>query len=222
MMALGYDVYQLLNTKCLSRRTLNRLRQWDGFQGARYEMAVAAMFCRLQWRLDYPRKNQQGRRPEFVATHGPTGPRIAVEAKSRHRSGVLHQPVTASAVKATTKEAGDLLEQALEQLPPDLPAAVFIDLNAPPGDPGDFDVSWWVDMAAMMKRFGEPTPHQPDCFNAVFVTNYSYHYYTVQESPRGQSMFVASTYPRHSFPAELMTDIVRAVGNYGVLPDERF
>jgi hypothetical protein len=72
---------------------MKRLRDRDQFQGARYEIAIAAIFARLDCEIRFIDEDETLRgkkRVELVATHRPSGQSIAVEAKSRHRAGVIN------------------------------------------------------------------------------------------------------------------------------------
>jgi hypothetical protein len=99
LLSLSYDMYQLLHSAGLPRRLLQRLRHEDAFQGARYEVAVASVFARLEWEVRwYPGRSTDVPHPEFIALHPSSGAAIAVEAKSRHRPGVLGYPGRAGEV----------------------------------------------------------------------------------------------------------------------------
>lgn len=88
LLTLAYDVYDILHCAKLPEALVARLKHPQEFQGAKYELAVAGLFVRagftIEW-IDEPTR----KRPEFIATHKTTKERLAVEAKSRHRSGVL-------------------------------------------------------------------------------------------------------------------------------------
>ena len=90
VMSLADDIYRLRLIRELPADLVKRLRSWDGFQGARYEIGIAATFVRggftMKWLFEKSRKHN-----EFEARHKHTGETMVVEAKSRHRSGILHQ-----------------------------------------------------------------------------------------------------------------------------------
>jgi hypothetical protein len=87
---LAYDVYTLAHALSLPDRLLQRLRDRVEFQGARYELAVAAIFARGSFSLEYL-TGSKSRHGEFTGVHKSLGSRMMVEAKSRRRSGVLHE-----------------------------------------------------------------------------------------------------------------------------------
>ena len=59
--ALSYDVYTLRNAGALPQRLVVRLRSHAEFQGAKYEIAVAAIIRRAGFRLESP-EERDGRR----------------------------------------------------------------------------------------------------------------------------------------------------------------
>ncbi len=92
LISLAWDVATLIHAGEPPDELIDRLRDRDNFQGARYELAIAAIFarldCSIEW-LDPDPALRKVKRVEFEASHRPTGQRFAVEAKSRHRAGVL-------------------------------------------------------------------------------------------------------------------------------------
>jgi hypothetical protein len=92
-MHFGYDLYWLQIAHKLPERLVVRLKTREFFQGARYEVLVAAVFARagfdIQW-LDDDADAQEEKHCEFIATHKKTGTKLGVETKSRQRSGALH------------------------------------------------------------------------------------------------------------------------------------
>jgi len=223
---LAYDVYQCKHSLNLLPDIVRRLKKRHEFQGARYELAVAAVLSRAgsdsqQFKLIPAEPNPSGKRCEFVAVHEPSGVRLAVEAKSRRRSGVFHEAGTLDLERALRGDVAGLMSAALEQCPADLPSAVFIDLNSPPESISP-EPSWFPDVMRMMERMGRPTPEQPDSFNALFLTNTAMHYAGSQRAPLPQTFAAFPLHPRHSYPAGLMSLIYRAVETIARIPDERF
>lgn len=220
---LAYDVYHLLHTGNLDKRTIRRLKDRRQFQGARYEIAVAAMFARLGYKLEYLSSECVGKHPEFIAVHETTKHRIGVEAKSRHRTGVLHEPGDFDPARAGLADVERLFDDALKQGDESLPFAIFIDVNVPPNEETRLDMSLWMhDFLERMGGLNEPTAAKPDVFNIVVLTNRSYHYRGDQPSAGGEYMSMLSPWPRHPFPHEMLEHIVEAVAEYGYLPDQPY
>jgi len=131
IMTLAEDMVRLEAANSLPADTLGRLRKRDGYQGARYELAVAAAFVRLGFTIRWIPTSQPG--PEFVATHPITGDAIAVEAKSRHRGSEVQfvARADARAIASIKADVGELYGLACKKPTFGLPYAVFIDANIP-------------------------------------------------------------------------------------------
>jgi hypothetical protein len=126
---LAYDLYILDNSRLLQGRILDRLRKRRNYQGARYELFVAATCIRAGLSLEFEDETDKSRRhPEFIAVHK-DGIRVAIEAKSRHRPGVLGESGDLGRALAASKaDVIPLLNDALGKRP-GLPFIVFIDVN---------------------------------------------------------------------------------------------
>ncbi len=190
------------------------------FQGARYEIAVAATFvrggCRVKFISDKTRKHC-----EFVARDLATGATIAVEAKSRHRPGVLGFRGEVDEARAIRGDVEDLVDRALKQNPGDLPFMIFVDLNCPPvaGVPVE-EQRWFEDIWDFMRSLPTPTPERPDEFNSIFLTNYSYHWLRTESALGGSYLAIHSRWPTHPLPVDVVGRIGMAVHNYGHIPRE--
>lgn len=169
--SLAWDIATLIHA-CpgeLPDRLVDRLRNNVEYQSARYEIAVAALFARLDCEIEFLDEDDAlrgKRRVEFVATHRPSRQQVAVEAKSRRRSGVLNEPGEfdeSDALRGDARAVRRLFVQALRKDVADMPYFVFIDVNAPAEpDARDFDRRWQQDVQRWMGRFPEATPEHPD------------------------------------------------------------
>jgi len=132
LVVLAWDLYSLQHTNGIPESVMNRLRHPDQFQGARYEIAIGAIFARLGFTLEWAEPTGAPI-PEFTAVNQRTGERIAVEAKSRHRPGALghpgEPPDELAALRAGVEQP---IRRALPKAPGDKPFVVFVDLNLPP------------------------------------------------------------------------------------------
>ncbi len=72
-----------------------------------------------------------------------------------------------------------------------------------------------------METYGAPTPENPDLYNAVFFTNYSYHYETEKEADRGdEPLFIISQVPKVPLPNfGLLNILINALNHYGNIPN---
>jgi len=104
-------------------RSVQRVRSSEQFQGVRYEIAIAAMFARLDCEIRFLDEEEELRgvkHVEFQATHRPSRQVIAVEAKSRHRPGVINQPGEPNAQDPLRRDARmvrNLFVKATEKAP---------------------------------------------------------------------------------------------------------
>jgi len=139
LLVLAYDMYSLDQNPGLQDSLIYRLIDKRAFQGALHEVYVAATVMRAGFDIEYENENDSARKhPEFIATHRRSGVRIAVEAKSIHRAGVLayatgNPPPTMETASAH-KIAAQICGQVQRALPKAIgfPLYVFVDLNLPP------------------------------------------------------------------------------------------
>lgn len=126
---LAYDLYLIEHNAELQKSLVARIRDRRQFQGARFEAAVAAMLLPSGYELEFvPIRGPGGKRPEYIATNRGTGQRIAVEAKSKHRPGILGFP--GNRVEPHRLSMGRLLHDALSKKPA-IPLLIFLELNVP-------------------------------------------------------------------------------------------
>lgn len=184
-MHLGYDLYWLLIHYKRPDSLVERLKTRAKFQGARYEVLVAAVFTRAGFNIEwFDDDKEKGKHCEFIAKHKQTGTRIGVGTKSRQRSGALHfkGQVSLDEPKADIFER---YEDAVGQVPTDgTPSLIFIDANwrmtIPTGfkayapiPPGMFP---WVDDVGrgLNERWNELSGKTAE--TAVVLTNYAYYF----------------------------------------------
>ena len=99
---------------------LARLCDIKQFQSARYEILVASLFARCGFEVSFLEASSK-RNPEYFAQKD--GKRIAAEAKSRHRHGVLNErgafredapaEIRRLSDRASGQNAGDCLESTV-------------------------------------------------------------------------------------------------------------
>jgi hypothetical protein len=221
LLALSWDVCSLIHAQALPQSLLNRLRHRDQFQGARYEIGIAAVFARLAFDVEFLDETAPPgtKHCEFNATDPSTGLVVAVEVKSRHRAGVLHQPGTVDYTKAQRGDVNKLLREAMAQSPGDKPFLVFVDLNAPlTGDAAAIENGWYRDLSRMLGKLPRPTPQTPTEATALYFTNFSYHYERNVGQGNELSEHIALM-PRHRIDQpEFFVDLVKGLTYYGHVP----
>lgn len=221
LLTLAYDLFHLLHRGELSEDIVHRLRNRDQFQGARYEIAVAATFVRSGFEISLVRPAGSKKRCDFVARDPATGQEIAVEVKSRHRAGILGQAGPVERAKAMRGDVEGLLNDALEQNPGDIPFVIFIDVNVPPV-PGVSvqEREWFRDIWQFMHSMPAPDPTRPDEMNALVFTNFAYHWDGDKPASGAEYLHVVSLQARYSLTEELIGRIMAGVAAYGDVPHQ--
>ena len=229
-LCFSYDLYWLQLVNKLPESLITRLKQFQAFQGARYEILIAAVFARagfdIEWIDDVKAK---GKHPEFIATHRQTKKKVGVETKSRKRQGSYNFVGTVSPETHLKGDVFGLYETAIKQAPQDdLPFLIFIDANVPatvpPGTTGHFDLL--VDDLPWMKEIRDglvnlwQTAGQPSAESGVFVTNLAFYYGGDEEpSPAGMGSFFPSLKPRVPIVQEpMIQDLIYCLQNYAEIP----
>jgi hypothetical protein len=176
-LALAYDLYTLEHHALLQRKLVDRLKLKDQFQGARYETYVAGAFVRAGFDVELEDEgDRRGSHCEFTATHRATGANYSVEAKSRHRPGLLGQPGSPRPVSRIEADVSTLLAKALRKRADD-ERVVFVDVNVSPQEGSVLEAEWFKKVAAQLRRLEETQlPHDRWPVAFVFFTNHPYHY----------------------------------------------
>ncbi|MES2364720.1 MAG: SEC-C metal-binding domain-containing protein [Pseudomonadota bacterium] len=148
-MHLAYDLYALDHNAELQKKLVARLRNHDNFEGAWYEVFVAAIMIRAGFEVEFENEDDRSTSHcEFTATFTKTGRKFSVEAK--HRAGAR-------------RRMGHLLTGALAKHAAHS-RIVFIDINIP--DDGS-EVDGPVNMNSAIRRLrgfegklinGQPLP----------------------------------------------------------------
>lgn len=166
ILQLGYDLYCLQAKNALPSFVVERLRERRSFQGARYEIAAAAVMQRAGFDVRFlDSANQAQKHCEFMATCRLTGVQAGVEAKSRVRPGVLNAP--GDRQDATGDDIcgfANLVRKAKRQAPEGVPFFIFLDVNVPPSDKLDFNSGWIHDLKEALST--KPSKDSPDTFTA--------------------------------------------------------
>lgn len=128
--SIYYDLYVVDDNGLLSDQLLARLKHRDQFQGAAHELFVIATCLRAGFTIIPENENDPNRRhTEFVAVHKSSGQHILVEAKSRHRGGVMGRP-GAESINPDFRFRR-LIHDAVAK-DPENPLALFLDTNISP------------------------------------------------------------------------------------------
>jgi SEC-C motif len=226
LLSLAWDVASLIHASNLPQSLISRLQDSVAYQGARYEIGVVAVFARLDCEVRFLDEEEElrGRKHvEFVALHRPTGQEVAVEAKSRHRAGVVNQPGQADPddpLRGDARAIRGLYMAAVEKAPEDMPFIVFIDVNAPlEPDAEALDKQWMQDIKRWMGRLPLPAPEEPDVYNALYVTNFAPHYRADELASTGEWAAAKPLYVKNPLVFDLTEMVDHALNNYLRVPE---
>lgn len=218
----AYDLFTVQDNGRLDARLIERLKNCDQFQGARHELFAEATCLRAGFSIEHEDETDGStRHAEFTATHKATGQKVSVEAKSKHRPGVLGFPGARQAEGEHNLNVGQLLNDAIRKDTAH-PLVVFFDLNLP-----------WLTASRLLDMHIPPHPlihgtlnrmrkrHSGrDPINLLVVTNHPEHYSAEEEAaPSPQLLSILTQLPlKHvAWPAALMA-IHQAANLYGSIP----
>ena len=222
---LAYDLYLIKHNSILQERLLRRLRNPQQFQGARFELCVTASMLVAGFDVQFEDEGDSTRKhAEFLATHK-SGLKIAVEAKSRHRDGVLgfrsqsRRGLTDIEPRVAVE---GLLRDAVSK-EPEHPYFVFIDVNLPYAKAGTENPEWFAEMAESVQTVRKEWAPGDFPANAVFFCNDPTHH-EPEVVPDGRS-FWCYVLPvegaRHALPdSQLALDVARATTWRTNIPNE--
>jgi hypothetical protein len=227
LLALADDTSRILQLeKRFPEKLRNRLRNRQEFEGARYEIAVAGVFIRCNFNIEWiddrtGTANKLGKRCEFNAVHKVTGETISVEAKRRRRQGTIHEGGEAADPSELRANIDDLYKKAVDKKPEDRAFAVFIDVNLPyePKRQG-MEKTWVGDVKATLEQYAKDNPSDPAPFSFLFATNFAWHFSGRDIAGATENFFVYLPETQTRFPVswETFDAIGRAVKDYGKLP----
>jgi hypothetical protein len=143
-LSLAYDLYVLRHHSLLQQRLIDRLKNRQQFQGARYEIYVTSSFIKAGFTIEFEDESDKSTSHcEFTATHSKSGAKYSVEAKSRHRPGFLGHPGGPMQDQGKIRlRLGNLINGALRK-DADYTRIIFIDINMPPEAGTVFEKDWF-------------------------------------------------------------------------------
>jgi len=219
---LAYHLYLIRHNAALKDEFLRRLRVPLQFQGARYELFVAATFVRAGFEINFEDERDGSKKhPEFTATHLETGQIIAVEAKSKHRSGILGHPGKTQSEGKIRARIGTLLNEAFDKSPPH-PYVIFMDVNFPPEpDVREKKKTRWMDEINASQAFRRPKSEK-DPFNMIIFTNQPHHFGAEGEpDPPLEACRLVAEKPKIEMANPISLEAVwDAIGLYGKIPKD--
>lgn len=222
LLSLAFDLATLFHTTNLPEQLLTRLKNKKLFQGARYEIAIAAIFTRLDYTVKfYDDKYIGEKHPDFLVTHKLTNAEIDVEVKSKHRTGVLH--IKGEPNQNEDAKLESIISQALSKNTGERPYLAFIDVNYPPSRGVSLDnKEWFKEVKRHISERLPATIEQPDKHSGIVFTNYCYQY-EEENDALGDGYLV--TIPLFSTKPiripHFLDDLTKALDNYSFVPSEQ-
>ena len=193
-----------------SRRTDIRTAS---FQGMRYELALAAAFTRAGFRVDWLAESST-KHGEFTIALGDEQP-VVVEAKSRHRAGILHEAGTREDPRSLGADVKRLYERALTKETDGCPLLICIDVNLPLQSEAPRTTPSWAEYVREFLDQRPPTEAAPAKEFSLSLTNFNWHYrphevaggqryiYTFPEwtqcAPKGEDTYAGILQAFHSY-----------------------
>lgn len=206
---LAYDLYLVEHNAELQKKLLRRLRNPLTFQGARFEAAVAAMMLASGYDLRYSDEKGPGKHPEFYATHRETGTMLAVEAKSRHRHGILGFGGKVQVVKPEAFEIDALLRDAVSKDTKE-PLLIFIEANVPTLLSDEIHEHDFQELETAWKTVqGRAWPNGFPSIGVVFYNDIAPWYPNTSLPKNGSSIWALALWPiasRHAFDTKFLLE----------------
>jgi hypothetical protein len=218
--AFAYDLFVVDDNGRLDSRLIERLKNASQFQGARHELFAEATCLRAGFAIEHEDETDGStRHAEFTAVHRATGVKLSVEAKSKHRPGVLGQPGVREVAGQHTLRFGHLLNDAIAKNPPH-PLVVFLDMNLPEQmgarlieqNPPHKYLMQTLDRL----RVGEA---KLDSISLLVITNHPNHYTHDEEiAARPQLVSIITNRPLNVVDQNVLLAIHKAANLYGNIP----
>ncbi|HZT76012.1 MAG TPA: hypothetical protein VFA27_05100 [Vicinamibacterales bacterium] len=209
LLTLAYDLYVLRNYSKLQDEVVARLCQHDQFQGARYELFVAATYIRAGCEIEYEDESDGSKKhAEFVAKHHASGVEMSVEAKARHRQ--MRGEFDMASIRPGVR---DLLLSAADKRG-DHPLVAFVELNLPPEDATKAP-TWIPHVQAVVQEIAEQ--RGKPAFDLVILTNRPHLYGEVGEPDPSRHYYALWPHPS-AIPEPLIETLGEAAVQYGNIP----
>jgi hypothetical protein len=189
LLSLSYELYTLENYGLLTEPLLSRLKRPEHFQGARYEVYVAAACLRAGFDVELEDEDDRTTSHcEFTIAQLSSGRKYSVEAKSRQRTGYLGVSGKRARFDEIEANCTGLLVPALRKAAQH-ERIVFIDINVPPSDSALFESDWFNRIVYQIERLDMKPPQGSALPSAiVFFTNFPHHFIDGDNPLRGQTV----------------------------------
>jgi SEC-C motif len=224
--SIAYDIFCMMQAINLSPKLIDRLRHLNQFEGARYELWVAATLVRAGFSIEFADEDDRSsKHGEGIATHRETGKKYWIEAKRKHRPAFDY--LQALIDKLMLKVDAKLVAAAMQKPAEDC-RLIFIDVNRPPWSRSDIKAPWIgafrksLNILQLQKDFRE----NPDQCAFVMVTNHPYHFVSNLRPDPKQHFFGTAFNMSHFNPVTLEADfpeiymLMRSITDHFAIPPD--
>jgi hypothetical protein len=214
----AYDLYVVHDNGGLDDELLQRLKNREMFQGARHELFAEATCYRAGFTVEHENeKDGSTRHAEFTVRHAATGQLFSVEAKSRHRRGVLAVP--GSPDEKPDFKLGRLINDAVAKNTKH-PLVIFVDTNL------SFKWAEWLLGRQAGNTLSRPVQnlldgikkehHGADPYAMIVFSNHPHHYAIRDLAPQPHLLSVIAYPPKAHMLA--LQSLHKAANLYGNVP----
>lgn len=206
-----YDLFIIRNNNNLSDELIQRLKDRRHFQGARYELAIAAIFLRAGFDINWIKKDVN-QTCEFEAIHRKTGIKVEVEAKSKIRRGVLHEPIGPKSRQGISKLLKDALKKKSTA---EIPMIICIDVNL------CFTSESYRNKPILneVKRAIGTLSQGKDGFNLLMVTSFPFHYDNFDKVADPPESIIVLPLNNEWLHPDVYADLERSLDTYSIIPE---
>jgi len=222
-LSFAFNLFAIEDNSRLDDSLLQRLKRPEQFQGALHELFAEATCLRAGFRIEKEDENDRAtRHAEFTAAHKATGEMFSVEAKSKHRAGVLGQAGTPHPHGKLKLQFGHLINDAVAKNPKH-PLVIFLDTNLPFSSAhhvygGDPAVPSRYITGLCNRIRDEHGGNYP--FAMLVLTNTPSHYGLPQEQPSPNHVHAMMTEPPGTSRRKALQALYDAVPLHGSIPNE--
>ena len=192
-LSIAYDLYALEHLSALHPTMLERLKNADQFQGARYELYVIATLLRAGFEVGLEDERDGSRtHTELTAFHKKHDCKFSVEAKTCGRPGLLGKEGERQKPDEAKANIYRQLQRALLK-DAEHDRIIFIDVNMPPDDKEVFDKDWFKTAAKTIRKVEEDQSSDnpyPPAF--IVLTNNPNHYVGNDDVEPGQTSYLTA------------------------------
>lgn len=233
LVCLARDIFCLCAMDSFPAERVARLIDPMTFQATRYELAVASVFARCGHEIRWiPDKKARSKHPEFLAIPWVSGKLecsgiFCVEAKSRHRTGILGYQ---DGGKGVSSEANyiknrtlDACEQANGEPYKNMPLIVCIDMNEQLQGSSEPEQIKWINEGVFkyFDQLGHASPDEVFPYSALCFTNFAFYYAGNQVTKSGNSerlIHLAPQSTRRLISPDLIKPMSESLDSYGMMP----